>query len=187
MHINSLTIYPTFNLLLLSMKRLCLQLKKNFIFLSFFLIALIGLQSKCLSQQFNKPVYYKIMANGDASAVDKEIKKVESASGINKEAYKGALLMKKAGLVGGPGKKLKLFKEGHENLESAIKRDNKNVEFRLLRLIIQEHAPGILNYKDNIDKDGDYVHLNFKSLSPEVQQAVIDYRKHSDKLQSLQF
>ena len=64
-------------------------------------------------------------------------------------------------------------------LEEAIKRDPDNAEFRFLRLVIQEHAPGFLGYKGNIEKDCAYIRKYYKSLPDEVQQTIADYNKKS--------
>nr|AUN35607.1 hypothetical protein [uncultured bacterium] len=143
-------------------------------------------KAKC-QQGFDKAAYYKILENASIDAVEKQIKLIEAATGINKDAYIGALLMKKAGIVKGPSKKLNVFKDGNKRLEAAIKADQQNAEWRFLRLIIQEHAPKILGYRDDIKNDAAFVHMNFKKLSPEVQTAVLDYRKHSNTLQPLNF
>ena len=147
-----------------------------------------GLFIEAKAQQgFDKAVFYKVIENGKLDAVEEQMKIILSAGGINKDAYSGALIMKKAGLVKGPSKKLSVFKEGHKKLEAAIKADAANIEWHFLRLIIQEHAPKILGYRDDIKKDAELVHTNFKKLSPELQAAVLDYRKQSDTLQPLNF
>lgn len=152
----------------------------------FFFVGL-GLFSRVNAQAFDKAAFYKVMENGNTDAVDKELKIIEAAPNINKEAYSGALLMKKAGLIKGASKKLSVFKGGHAKLESAIEKEKENAEWRFLRLIIQENAPKILNYKSDKKEDAAMIHGSFKKLSPEVQSAVMDYRKHSDTLQTLNF
>lgn len=142
--------------------------------------------AKSQDKGFDKAAFYKVMENGDLAAVDKQLKIIETAD-INKEAYGGAMEMKRAGLVKGPSKKLNVFKAGHKKLEAAIEKDKANVEWHFLRLIIQEHAPKILGYRDDIDKDAALVHGSFKKLSPELQAAVMDYRKQSNTLQKLNF
>ena len=87
--------------------------------------------------------------------------------------------MKKAGLAGIPVQKLNLFKQGHKELEAAIKREPKNVEFRFLRLMIQENAPGVLGYKDQLPEDSEYIKKSYKTLPDEVQRAIEDYSKKS--------
>ena len=94
----------------------------------------------------------------------------------------GAMLMKKAGLGGNPANKLKLFRQGHKMLETAIGKDPENAEYRFLRLMIQEHAPGMLNYKYNMEKDCEFIRKSYQFLPGEVQQAIADYNKNSKVL-----
>ncbi|MES1225617.1 MAG: hypothetical protein ABUT20_59610, partial [Bacteroidota bacterium] len=83
-----------------------------------------GLFIEAKAQQvFDKAVFYKVMENGKLDAVEEQMKIILSAQDINKDAYSGALIMKKAGLVKGPSKKLSVFKEGHKKLEAVIKAD----------------------------------------------------------------
>jgi hypothetical protein len=93
--------------------------------------------------------------------------------------------MKKAGLVAKAGEKISLFKAGRVKLEAAIKKDKGNAEFSFLRLIIQEHAPKIVEYRDNIDTDVSTIRSNFKTLAPVVQRAINDYTKKSKVLKPL--
>jgi hypothetical protein len=90
--------------------------------------------------------------------------------------------MKKAGLVGGPGKKLRTFKDGHKRLEAAIQKDSNNAEYRFLRVMVQENAPGILNYNKELQTDGEFVNKHFEKLPPVVQKAITDYSKRSKVL-----
>ena len=162
-------------------------IKRIHCFLPVLFAIILSLQASGQQAAFNKAVFYKVMQNGDEDMVDKMLTLIQSTPGINKQAYSGALLMKKAGLVKGPANKLSAFKEGHSKLEEAIEKENSNAEWHLLRLIIQEHAPRLLNYHGDINNDAAIVHNAYKKLSPEVQSAVMDYRKHSDTLQPLQF
>jgi hypothetical protein len=82
-------------------------------------------------------------------------------------------------LIKGAGKKLNLFKAGHKKLEAALNKDAENAEYHFLRLIIQENAPGVLGYKNDLEKDSTIVVTQFKTLPPAVQQAVTDYSKKS--------
>jgi hypothetical protein len=90
--------------------------------------------------------------------------------------------MKKAGLVLNPAEKLSLFKNGHKKLEAAIKNSTENVELRFLRLIIQENAPSILNYNDDLEKDSIYITQKYKRLPDNIQKVIIDYSKKSEFL-----
>jgi hypothetical protein len=120
-------------------------------------------------------------------AIDNEIIIVNSSLINNKEGYEGVLLMKKAGLVSRPKKKLDLFKEGRIKLETAILADNNNTEFHFLRLAIEEHAPKIVKYHADIETDKQIVVKNYKNLSQPVQHAILDYCKKSQVLHTEDF
>jgi hypothetical protein len=131
-----------------------------------------------LQESFNKTRYYEVMATEKMDAINEQLDVVKKTSRTDKDAYEGALLMKKAGLVKGQ-ERLRLFKSGRSKLESSIKKDNNNAELRFLRIIIQEHAPKIVNYRGDLQKDAQVIQSSFKSLSPVVQQAIVDYSKIS--------
>jgi hypothetical protein len=133
-------------------------------------------------QKFDKAAFYRVMASGDISAINDELNVVKDNGG-----YEGALLMRKAGLVKKPKDKLAFFKAGRIKLETALLTDNENVEFHFLRLAIEEHAPKIVRYRKDINKDKDLVIRNFKSLSPAVQLAILDYCKNSKVLHKEEF
>ena len=90
--------------------------------------------------------------------------------------------MKKAGLVGKAKDKLNFFKSGRLKLEAAIKKENGNTELYFLRLIIQEHAPKMVNYRSELENDSSIVRNAYKTLPPVVQQAIIEYSKKSKVL-----
>ena len=134
---------------------------------------------------FDKSVFYSAMAANDIEAINIQLSIVRNSSISEKEAYEGTLLMKKAGLVTKAKEKLSLFKAGRLKLEAAIKKDNANTEFIFLRLIIQEHAPKIVNYNTNLENDASAIRANFKTLPQAVQQAISDYNKKSKILKLL--
>ena len=134
---------------------------------------------------FDKSAFYSAMAANDLESVNSQLALVRLASINEKDAYEGALLMKKAGLVKKAKEKLSLFKAGRLKLEASIKKDNGNTEFNFLRLIIQEHAPKAVNYRNNLDNDVAAIRSNFRSLPPAVQQAISDYSKKSKVLKPL--
>lgn len=138
--------------------------------------------SKPLQQKFEKAAFYAVMKSGDIAAVDNEIQNLPGAPAKEREGYNGALLMKKAGLLKRNKEKLKSFKEGRIRLETAIAADPDNTELHFLRLIIEEHAPKIVKYRSDIEKDKAMIVKNFKSLSPAVQHAIEDYSSSSKVL-----
>ena len=128
---------------------------------------------------FDRPSFYTVLASGNMDKIDAELTTLSAAPIHEKEAYEGVLLMKKAGLVTRPADKLKFFKSGRIKLESSLMRDSTNGEYHFLRLIIQEHAPRIVKYSADLEKDSHYIRHTFKNLSPAVRQAIIDYSKKS--------
>ena len=89
--------------------------------------------------------YYDVLDTGTLEQVNNCLSETLAS------AKKGALLMKKASLVRKPGDKLKVFKEGSKLLEAEIAKLPKRIEYRFLRLIIQENCPKFLNYSNNIE------------------------------------
>jgi len=138
-------------------------------------------------QKFDKAAFYAVMDSGDLDAVNNQIEVVRSSSSPGKEGYEGALLMRKASKVPTPAQKLKFFKAGRIKLETALLADNDNTEFHFLRLAIEEHAPKIVKYHNDIEKDGSIVRKNFKGLPQPVQHAVLDYCKNSKVLRAEDF
>jgi hypothetical protein len=45
--------------------------------------------------------------------------------------------------------------------------------------MVQEHAPGALGYKTDIEKDCGFIKKNYKSLPEDVQLIIEDYSKKS--------
>ena len=136
-------------------------------------------KGNCLLQDFDRVAFYNVLKSGSIEDIDKEILIIEASSIIEKEAYHGTLLMKKAGMVKKAKDKLAYFKKGRIKLDTELHENNTNAEYRFLRLIIQEHAPKVTKYHSQINEDAEYIKKNYKDLLPAVQQAVIDYSKTS--------
>lgn len=145
----------------------------------------LNLVAKSHKAGFDKTAFYSAMAASDINLINNQLSVLKASSINEKDAYEGALLMKKAGLVTRAQEKLSLFKQGRLKLEAAIKKDKDNAEFSFLRLIIQEHAPKIVDYRNNIVTDSALIRLHFKTLSPIIQQAINDYSKKSKVLKQL--
>ncbi len=119
------------------------------------------------------------MRSGTAMAIDSEVVLLGSVSFDGRDAFLGTLLMKKASLISNPEKKLSLFKSGRKKLEMAIHQDSLSAEFRFLRLMIQEHAPSIVGYGGDLQRDKDYIRKEFSTLPVATQQAVVEYSRTS--------
>ncbi len=134
------------------------------------------------STDLNRAAFYKAMESDSKTLVDAQISELNSAPDDVKNAFLGAMYMRKAGIGGNPASKLKLFKLGHKLLEGAIAKDPKNTEFRFLRLIIQENAPGVLGYKNDEQKDSEIIRNSYYSLPDDLQKAIANYNKKSKVL-----
>ena len=149
------------------------------------LLSFVTTKGDIKSSAFDKSAFYAAIASENMETLNNQLAVVKAASFNEKEAYEGALLMKKAGLVTKAQEKINLFKAGRTKLDAAIKKDKENAEFCFLRLIIQEHAPKIVNYNDNIQTDIAVIRTGYKTLPPIVQQAINDYSKKSKNLKPL--
>jgi hypothetical protein len=162
-------------------------MKLKILFALFFIISGVRVQAKNLIQDFDRSVFYAAMASGNIESVNEELALLNSTSIIEKEAYEGALLMRKSGLLKIASEKLKLFKKGRIKLETALLKDSSNGEYHFLRLTIQEHAPKIVKYRTEIENDKQIILKSFKNLLPVVQQAILDYCKNSKILNQEDF
>jgi hypothetical protein len=135
-------------------------------------------------QAFDKAGYYSVMASGNLTAVDSVLSLLQQVALKEKEAYEGALMMRRAGLLRRPKEKLSAFKAGAQKLEAALAKDSSNGEYHFLRLIIQENAPGVVHYNKAVEKDSQFVYKSFKFLSPVVQKAILDYSRNSKILRA---
>ena len=101
-----------------------------------------------------------------------------------KDAYLGALTMKKSQFEKTPKEKAQVFKIGKALLEKAIAKAPKRVEYRFLRLAIQENTPKILKYNTKIKEDTEMIHSSYKSLDITVKRVVKKYAESSKNLNS---
>jgi hypothetical protein len=165
-----------------------IRMKIKSVFLVFFITgAGILVEGNRLLQSFNKPAFYAVMKSGEIKNIDSQLVIIDLVPIKERNAYEGALLMKKAGLVQIPSRKLHLFNAGRIKLETAILKDSSNVEYRFLRLSIQEHAPKIVKYHSDITKDRKYVEKYFNNLPLTIQMVIIDYSKTSKILHQEDF
>jgi len=84
-------------------------------------------------------------------------------------AYKAAALALRAKHEKGLFNKKKLFTQGAKLLEAVIKRDASNYEARVLRLGIQENAPKITGYDDEIENDKTFIIKNFSTQKADLK------------------
>lgn len=150
------------------------------------LLLFFFINEQAISQQkgFDKPAFYSVLASESAADLDAQLRLIREGNFSEKEAYEGALLMKKAELAVKAKDKLNLFKSGRTKLESSISKNTNNIEYRFLRLIIQEHAPKIVKYRKELEEDSKMIRSNLKELPPTLQHIIIDYSKKSKVLKT---
>jgi hypothetical protein len=152
----------------------------KFIIFCLSLICFTGSASaSTVTSDVNRTAFYKAIQSDNKTLVDAQISALNSAPADVKNAFLGAITMRRAGIGGHPVSKLSLFKKGHKLLEAAIKQDPNNTEFRFLRLMIQENAPGILGYKIDEEKDCEFIRKSYKALPEDLQKTIADYNKTS--------
>lgn len=162
-------------------------MKATLFFLLFTAFAFKNINAGCLAQQFDKTTYYEILKSGALTEINNEIELLDASAIKNKDAFTGALMMKKAGLLKVAKEKMSNFKKGAVKLETVLRADTSNVEYRFLRLIIQEHAPKVVKYNKNIETDAAFIKKNYKELSADVQKILIDYSQTSKFLKPQDF
>lgn len=69
------------------------------------------------------------------------------------KAYQGFALSTSADFAFLPTTKWTRFSRGRDMVEAAIKSSPNNPEIRYVRIMIQTHAPAIVDYRDNINED----------------------------------
>ena len=159
-------------------------MKLSIIISFLFLTSVVFVKANTGGQGFNKADFYAAMASDKMEDINIQLVAVKGSSINEKEAYEGALLMKKAGLVGNVKEKLSLFRSGRTKLEACISKDNGNAEYRFLRVIIQEHAPKIVKYRNELEQDSQLIKADFKNLPQFLQQVINDYSKKSKLLKN---
>ena len=159
-------------------------MRLNLLISFLFLIPVVFVKANAAGQGFDKTEFYTALASDKLEDINTQLTVVKGSSITEKEAYEGVLLMKKSGLVNSAKEKLSLFKAGRAKLEACISKDNGNAEYRFLRVIIQEHAPKIVKYRNELEQDSQLIRANFKNLPQFLQQVINDYSKKSKALKN---
>ena len=140
-----------------------------FSFISFFQVSTTDLsksfQQASLSAEQAQAFYEKVLT----------IKTTDESASL----YKGAALVTLAKFEKKIKVKKDLVKEGALLIEAAIEREPTNVEFRLVRLIIQENTPKIVGYYKNIDSDKKLIIKQYDQQSTAVKKWIKTYAEQS--------
>ncbi|OFX32128.1 MAG: hypothetical protein A2X08_13375 [Bacteroidetes bacterium GWA2_32_17] len=146
---------------------------------SIFLLFVLLLSSLFAICNSYKVDYYNTLSSNDTILINNQLKIVANSKFVEKKAFMGALLMKKAGLMSSLKEKLSFFKKGKQLLEDAILNEKQNAEYRFLRIMIQENCPSMLMYSKNIEEDKQMIIQNYSKLEIAVKNAIVDYSKTS--------
>ena len=149
--------------------------------LKFLIIIFISFFSINNQENIDVNKFYNVFLSNSNEQIDKLLVEYNSIKRTNSiiNVYKGALLIKKASLNNIPAKKLEYFKIGKSLIEQEIKTNQKDVEYRFIRLIAQEQSPAMLKYKNNIQEDKKMILLSFKDMEQIYKDRIVDYSKIS--------
>ncbi len=123
------------------------------------------------------------LAIDDAEVADSLYKKLADINLENNPVlygYKGAVFTLKAKHAKGIKEKKTYFKEGTVIIESAIAAFPENVELRFIRLSVQENAPKIVNYRENLESDKSFILKKYLQIKdPTIKELIKKYSKES--------
>ncbi|MBI2258520.1 MAG: hypothetical protein HYU67_06430 [Flavobacteriia bacterium] len=150
---------------------------------SLFLLAfIIQISSILLYSQEEK--FYLTIQNEEKASLEAGLKEINLyKKNANIQIYIGAIEAKLAQFEKNPQQKISSFKKGIEQIESAIKKEPNNVEFRFIRFMIQEKAPKILRYQSNLEEDKKMIEKNYTSCSQIVKKNITKYTSENKSLQ----
>lgn len=136
--------------------------------------------------QLDRKAVYTALASDSKEVVQKQLEGVQGLKESSEvKAFKGALQMKAAQFQKTAKDKMNLFNAGKKLLESEIKSNDGNVEYRFLRLLIQENAPKQLKYNGNIEEDALNIAAGYSKLKESTKAAIESYAKKSASLKNL--
>jgi hypothetical protein len=140
------------------------------------------------STPISSSTFYTLLKENNAIEINKHILLLEKNTKTPKDnAYLGALYMRSSNFEKDTKVKVALFKKGATLLETEIKKEPTNVEFRFIRLMIQENAPQILKYNTAIAEDKKIILSKYQQLSKELKQHILTYSKLSKNLSHTDF
>ncbi len=131
----------------------------------------------------DKLAFYKAFESDSQEKMESQLEGLKNAKpSTTRDAYIGALTMKRSQFMSTPKEKADIFKEGRVLLEEAIKKAPENGEYRFLRLAIQENVPKVLKYSSDIASDKAIIVKTYKSMDATLRKVVKEYAKQSANL-----
>ena len=135
-----------------------------------------------LRLQYHQGVYKEEIAN----SLDANLKGINNKTAIQ-SGYYGANKMVLAKFAFWPNTKYSLFIEGKNLLESAINRDQKNIELIYLRYSIQLNSPDFLGYNQNKESDKKFLVGNVKLISDkDLKERITQFLIEDGKLSEVE-
>jgi hypothetical protein len=126
---------------------------------------------------------YNLLHAGNPGEINNYLKQLANEKpGSLINAYKGALLMREANFEKKASVKLAQFKKGKLLLEAEINTSPDNLEYRFLRLIIQENAPVILKYNLQLNEDKTKIIEGYNQAGKFLQDQIKTYCNFSKML-----
>lgn len=130
-----------------------------------------------------KTAFYKTLSSSSEDVIVRYKKKLAAnLTTYDAKAYYASLVMKEAKFALSPFTKLERFNKGKELLEAVINQNKNNAEYRFLRLMVQENAPSMLGYNDELQQDAQLITNNFNQLSDAVKTVILNYSRTSEAL-----
>lgn len=145
-------------------------------------LSLVGINISELREKYPQASTDVALTN----TLNNELSEVSIADEPTLIAYKGAVLTLMAKHTKTVKEKKTSFIEGVQFLESAIAKAPKNIEIRYLRLSVQEHAPKVVKYNNNIEEDKLFLKEHYKiqkntSLKAYIKSYVMDSSLFTDE------
>lgn len=154
--------------------------------MKYLILVLLSVFALSANAQLDRKAIYTALASDSKEVVQKQLDGILSAKESSEvKAFKGALQMKAAQFEKTAKDKLNAFNAGKKLLESEIKSNDGNVEYRFLRLLIQENAPKQLKYNGNIEEDVLSIVSGYSKLKESTKAAIETYAKKSPSLKGL--
>ncbi len=104
--------------------------------------------------------YHEVKSEAELNQLLKEIEGLDCDKKI---PYLASLIMRQAEFTSWPHKKLGYFNDGKKMLENYLSAYPNSIEAHYIRLLTQKNVPSLLNYKQNILEDKQFVEQHLKS------------------------
>jgi hypothetical protein len=131
----------------------------------------------------DKTHYFEVLSGNKSDKIKSEVQRLEKMTSTSEiRAYLGAMMMKEAQYYQSTKEKLSRFNKGKALLEAEIKGNKTAVDYRFLRLMIQENCPKILNYHSHVKEDADLIIKDYSKQNSALKAVILTYSKSSSAL-----